>query len=179
MNKFLLSCIAVSCLMLTACAEMKARETHVANARYKVNFQIPKTQKWDLISVEQDANGYAKSYREANAKGVTADQSFYINYGHRIHTPLLASMNEVVGAMANTGCKQTGSKMLSLTKNTLIFTAFAEHCMSGRSISQIFKVFNMMDGQYSIVYSANSNVVPAQTIQQMRHVVISAKITPI
>ena len=166
----------IGCMALTACSNVTQNSNTVATAKHKVNFQLPKTQQWELVSVEQDANGYAKSYRSVNAKGLAADQSFYINYGHNIKTPLLESMHEVVGSLASTGCKDTSTKILNLEKNALVFMASAEQCLSGRSIWQIFKVFNMPDGQYSIVYSGNPNVVPLRTMQQMKTVIIGAKI---
>ncbi|EKD54424.1 MAG: hypothetical protein ACD_60C00087G0036 [uncultured bacterium] len=169
----------VCCLMLFACSNMGRNSDVTPPAKYKVSFNFPKHQQWDLVSVEQDANGYAKSYRSLSAKGMAKDQSFYINYGHNIETPMLASMNEVVGSMSNTGCKRTHSKIVSLNKNTLVFIASADECMSGRSIWQIFKVFNMQDGQYSIVYSGNPNAVPVSTMQQMKTVVMGAKIVRI
>jgi hypothetical protein len=172
--------LAAFCLILTACStnqEQGQSSANTAMAKNKVNFKLPSSQKWDLVSVEQDSNGYAKSYRSAFAKGPSSDQSFYINYGHGIKTPLLESMHEVVGSLASTGCKHTGSKMEKLGKDTLIFTASADHCMTGRSVWQVFKVFNMTDGQYSIVYSANPNVVPNKVRQQMKSVVANATIS--
>lgn len=170
-----------SCALLAGCSHNSgsvAANATVSMAKNKVNFQLPASQKWDLVSVEQDANGYAKSYRSAAARGLSADQSFYINYGHNIKTPLLQSMHEVVGSLASTGCKHSSSKIVKLEKNQLIFTATADHCMSGRSVWQVFKVFNMMDGQYSIVYSANPNTVPNKTREQMKAVVMNATIVP-
>ncbi|HSW69798.1 MAG TPA: hypothetical protein VLI69_06595 [Gammaproteobacteria bacterium] len=182
MKKTAILFLTASSLILTACSNTAMQEQNAdktAMARNKVNFQLPPSQKWDLVSVEQDANGYAKSYRSVGAKGLSADQSFYINYGKNIRTPLLESMHEVVGSLASTGCKHTDAKRVKLDKNILIFTASANQCMSGRSISQTFKVFNMNDGQYSIVYSANPNAVPNKTRQQMKSVVMNATISPI
>lgn len=177
MKKTVMAFLA-SCALLTGCSNHvgSAANTNTAMAKNKVNFQLPTNQKWDLVSVEQDANGYAKSYRSATAKGLSADQSFYINYGRNIKTPLLQSMHEVVGSLSSTGCKHTSSKIVKLEKDQLIFIASADHCMSGRSVWQVFKVFNMTDGQYSIVYSANPNTVSNKTRQQMKNVVMSSTI---
>ncbi len=179
MRKFFISCIAVASMVLSACTTMKQNDANVAMAKYKVNFKLPPSQKWDLVSVEQDANGYAKSYRSDAAKGLAADQSFYINYGHGIKTPVLTSMHEVVGSLSSTGCKRTHSQILKLDKNILIFNASADQCMSGRSVWQVFKVFNMEDGQYSIVYSANPRVVAVNKREQMKTVVMNSKIARI
>jgi hypothetical protein len=181
MKKSLMIGLVAGTLSLSGCTHMGQPDdsANTAMAKNKVNFRLPTTQKWDLVSVEQDANGYAKSYRSVSAKGLSADQSFYINFGRNIKTPLLESMHEVVGSMASTGCKHTDSKIIKLEKSSLIFAASANECMSGRSISQIFKVFNMNDGQYSIVYSANPRVVPVSTRDQMKTVVVSAKIMPL
>ncbi len=182
MKKRVMMFLAAFCLVLTACSNNTGQGQSSAQnsaAKNKVNFKLPVSQEWDLVSVEQDANGYAKSYRSRMARGFSADQSFYINYGHNIRTPLLESMHEVVGSLASTGCKHTHSQRIKMDQNTLIFIASAEHCLSGRSVWQIFKVFNMPDGQYSIVYSANPNRVPNQTRQQMKNVVMNATISPI
>ncbi|MEO8401938.1 MAG: hypothetical protein ABI597_09135 [Gammaproteobacteria bacterium] len=172
--------LSVIALAISSCAELPQNaNTSPSIAKNKVHFQLPPSQKWDLISVEQDANGYAKSYRSVSAKGLESDQSFYINFGRNIRTPLLESMHEVVGSMASTGCRRTTSKMLDLEKNSLVFIATANQCMAGRPVWQIFKVFNMQDGQYSIVYSANPGAVPIKTMQQMKTVVIKSNIVRI
>lgn len=180
MKKVTLLLLAMFCFILTACSNTMMQGQHSENtvlAKNKVNFKLPSSQKWDLVSVEQDANGYAKSYRSRSAKGPSADQSFYINYGYGIKTPLLDAMHEVTGSLTHTGCKQTNSKVEKSGKNTLVFTISADHCTNGRSVWQVFKVFNMMDGQYSIVYSANPHVVPTKTRQQMKNVVAHATIS--
>lgn len=182
MKKVAIMLIAASCLVLTACSDNMGQGLNPANtamAKNKVNFTLPTSQKWDLVSVEQDTNGYAKSYRSAKAKGLTAEQSFYINYGRNIKTPLLASMHEVVSSLASTGCKRTSSNIEKLGQTTLIFTATADQCTSGRPVWQVFKVFNMTDGQYSIVYSANPKAVSNNERQEMKNVVSLATITPL
>ncbi len=179
MKKLLIACLAACSFALFGCSNMGQGTNNVAMAKHKVMFKLPASQKWDLVSVEQDSNGYAKSYRSIAAKGMAADQSFYINYGHNINTPLLESMHEVVGSMASTGCKQTSSKIIKLEKTTLIFSAYADQCMSGRPVWQIFKVFNMDDGQYSIVYSANPAAVSSKTKEQMKKVVMTSQIAPL
>ena len=180
MRKLLMGMVVANCLALAACSNTTGISTteNATMTKHKVNFQLPTSQRWDLVSVEQDANGYAKSYRSAQAKNTAADQSFYINYGRNIKTPLLESMHEVVGSLASTGCKQTSSKIVKLEKNILIFNAAADQCMSGRAMWQVFKVFNMQDGQYSIVYSANPKVVSAKIREQMKNVVMKATIIP-
>lgn len=183
MKKWIVIFFATCGLLLNACSNNPIQNQNITHnnnasmAKYRVNFRLPKTQKWDLVSVEQDANGYAKSYRSASSRGVAADQSFYINYGRGIKTSLQASMHEVVSALGNTGCKRTDSKIITLNKNVLVFTASADQCMNGRTIWQVFKVFNMPDGQYSIVYSANPKAVPTKTREQMKTVVARATIS--
>jgi hypothetical protein len=179
MKKMIMVGMAACSLMLSACTNMGQSPANVAMAKNKVLFQLPASQKWELVSVEQDANGYAKSYRSMSAKGSSADQSFYINYGRNIRTPLLEAMHEVVGSMASTGCKHTGAKMIKLEKSFLIFSASADQCITGRSISQVFKVFNMEDGQYSIVYSANPHAVKNKIRAGMESVVIDSRIAPL
>lgn len=183
MKKLMLLILTACSLVLTACSNNNpdpgSRSLNPAKAANKVNFRLPASEHWALVSVEQDANGYAKSYRSTTARGLSADQSFYINYGHNIKTPLLASMHEVTSSLANTGCKRIGSKIEKLNQNSLTFTATADQCTNGRPISQVFKVFNMQDGQYSIVYSANPRVVRIKDRQQMKNVVTQATISPL
>ncbi len=181
MKKIAVLFLAASCLLLTACTSDTSRQVSAdaVKAQNKVNFKLPANQRWALVSLEQDANGYAKSYRSVSAKGLSADQSFYINYGHNIKTPLDKSMKEVVSSLASTGCTNTTSKIEKSTANMLIFTASADHCTAGRPVSQVFKVFNMADGQYSIVYSANPNAVSNKIRQQMKDVVLKSSITTV
>ncbi len=179
MRKLLVVYFAVCSLVLAGCSNMSQSTNNTTMAKHKVIFKLPKSQKWDLVSVEQDSNGFAKSYRSASARGLSADQSFYINYGRNIRTPLLESMHEVVGSMASTGCKRTSSKIIKLEDSTLIFSAYADQCMSGRPVWQIFKVYNMDDGQYSIVYSENPAAVSTRTKDQMKAVVMKSKIVTI
>lgn len=182
MKKMMVLFLAVVSLSLTACSSNTQQEQSSMNpskAKYKVNFRLPASLRWSLVSVEQDANGYAKSYRSLAARGLSADQSFYINYGHNIKTPLMASMREVVNSLGSTGCKRSNSKIVKITPDTLVFTATADHCTNGRPVSQVFKVFNMTDGQYSIVYSANPNAVSSKVRQEMKNVVTYATISPI
>ncbi len=183
MKKMIILFLTAASFLLTACSnnnlEQGSHSPNPAKARYKIHFRLPASEHWALVSVEQDANGYAKSYRSLTARGLSADQSFYINYGHNIKTPLVDSMHEVVSALAGTGCQRTGSKVEKLTQTTLTFTASADQCMNGRPISQVFKVFNMADGQYSIVYSANPKVVPVKVRQRMKNVVTKAGISPV
>lgn len=169
--------------LLMICGFMAAGCTHTVkevspanDSKYRVSFNMPKSQKWDLVSVEQDAGGYAKSYRSTTAKGLAATQSFYINYGHNIKTPLLASMNEVESSIAATECSSKQTQVLRHDADSLIFTVSASRCSNGQALWQVFKVFNMPDGQYSIVYTANPNVVSATDRQQMKAVVTHAKI---
>lgn len=181
MKKIAITFLTAFCAFLTACSnntEQGKSSANPAMAQNKVNFTLPASQKWALVSVEQDANGYAKSYRSRRAKGLSADQSFYINYGHNIKTPMAQSMHEVVDSLASTGCKKTNSKIEKSSENMLVFTATADQCPNGRPVLQVFKVFNMTDGQYSIVYSANPNAVSSKIRQQMKNVVTTATVSP-
>jgi hypothetical protein len=183
MKKRAIMFMTVVCLFgfgLTGCSTDPEQESSAnsAMAKNKVNFKLPSSQKWVLVNVEQDANGYARSYRSAYAKGLSADQSLYINYGRNIKTPLKQSMHEVVDSLAGTGCKKTDSKIEKSGPNMLVFTATATECPIGRPVSQVFKVFDMEDGQYSIVYSANPKVVPNKIRQQMKNVVITSTLSP-
>jgi len=181
MKKIAILFLIAFCGFLTACSnhtEQGKSSANPAMAQNKVNFTLPASQKWVLVNVEQDANGYAKSYRSGRAKGLSADQSFYINYGRNIKTPLAQSMHEVVDSLASTGCKKTGSKIVKSNENMLVFIAKADRCPTGRPVFQVFKVFNMVDGQYSIVYSANPKAVSNKTRQQMENVVTTATVSP-
>ncbi|HSW93354.1 MAG TPA: hypothetical protein VLJ15_03250 [Gammaproteobacteria bacterium] len=181
MKKMATLFLTASCLFLAACGnntEQGKSSANPAMAKNKVVFKLPTSQRWVLVNVEQDANGYARSYRSMFAKGLSADQSLYINYGRNIKTPLTQSMHEVVNSLASTGCEKTASKIEKTGQNRLVFTATADQCPNGRPVSQVFKVFNTADGQYSIVYSANPKVVPVRYRQQMRQVVMNATLAP-
>jgi len=53
-----------------------------------------------------------------------------------------------------------------------------DHCNNGKSLRQTFKVFNMPDGQYSILYAADPSIVSQETILKMNITIESAKIVP-
>ena len=176
MARLLIALLMICGFMATGCTNTVKEVSPANDSKYRVSFNMPKSQKWDLVSVEQDSEGYAKSYRSLTAKGLAANQSFYINYGRGIKTPLLASMNEVESSIAATECSQKQTHVVNHAVDSLIFTVSANQCSNGQALWQVFKVFNMPDGQYSIVYTANPKVVSTGNIQQMKTVVTRARI---
>ncbi len=176
MTRLLTMLLMICGFMMAACTNTTKEIKPANDSKYRITFKMPKTQRWELVSVEQDSVGYAKSYRAQHVTGLAAEQSFYLNYGHNIKTPLLASMNEVESSIAATECQKKETRIIKQHDNSLTFMVSADKCSNGHALWQVFKVFNMPDGQYSIVYTANSKVVPKSVIQEMKTVVTQAQI---
>lgn len=175
MKKIFLGIMLATSLILSACKTAPLDTSAAAAAKYKIVFQQPKTMHWDLAAVEQDREGYAKVYHASGATELAADQSLTVNYGHHLRVPLLVSLHDVVHSLQDMGCQNVQPHILQKKRHSIIFKVTAEQC-AGRSMQQTFKVFNMADGQYSIVYAANVKTVAPETQHTLQQVVMTAKI---
>lgn len=141
---------------------------------YKIVYQAP-TPSWKLANQQQDAEGYTMQYQPKAAN--SPFQSITLNYGKGIQVSLKDSMQQVVSEMNTTDCQRKESNILKQDDKTLVFSTLLDQCSNGKTLTQVFKVFSMPDGQYSIVYSADAK--PSSTsIQQMESMIESAKLVP-
>lgn len=143
-----------------------------SESNYKVSFKLPQPQQWQLESNTKDAEGYTQIYASTN------DETLTINYGKGITTSLKNSMQQVLDGIALSNCQRHGSKVITQKKNELVFTTFLDQCQNGKTLKQIYKVFNMPDGQYSISYTTAANTTSSKQIQKMEAIVKTAKIVP-
>jgi hypothetical protein len=141
---------------------------------YKIVYQAP-TPTWKLANQQQDAEGYTMQYQPKSVK--TSFQSITLNYGKGIQVSLKDSMQQVVSEMNTTDCQRKESNILKQDDKTLVFSTLLDQCANGKTLTQVFKVFNMPDGQYSIVYSADAKS-SSSSIQQMESMIESAKLVP-
>ena len=172
--------VSILCSLLSACAsDMNTTWPAVASAsRDEIRFDFPLEEHWEVASEDHDSGGYSRAWRPASAEGAAAEQSFYINFGRGIHTPLTAAMDEVKRAMQAQGCKAVEQHVWARGESYLTFTVVARQCRQGRPVWQIFRVVNRPDGQYAMVYSANPDTVPVATRQQMAGAVERSLVVP-
>lgn len=159
---------SVGILSQSACAESPA------GAKYKIDIKFPSSMHWQLKDNQQDATGYMQTYLPRDSHSKTS-QSVNFNYGKDIKTSLKDSMREVLNVMSGTDCKVKTSKILKQVDNYLVFDTFLDKCSNGKSLQQVFKVFNMPDGQYSVIYVADPHKVTSTTFKTMQVVVVNAK----
>lgn len=139
---------------------------------YMIDYSLPSTMQTRVLNNEQDVGGYVKTYIVQGA-GILS-----INYGKNIKASLKDSMQQVINVMAKTNCKVRDTKILKEEPTMLMFSTTMDQCANGKSLRQIFKVFNMPDGQYSILYATEPKVVSADAVKKMEEVIQSAKIVP-
>lgn len=148
------------------------------NSSYQISFNPPLAMQWQVVNTAQDDGGYMLDYMP-NASANKVDQSISINFERNVQTSLSKSMQEIVNLTADEDCDQNTSQVLVQQQNYIIFTITLADCENNVSIQQIYKIFNMPDGQYSISYTADPDVISQQTINTMQTVIKNATLTPI
>lgn len=139
---------------------------------YKIDYALPKGMQTKLLNDEQDVGGYVKTYILQGA-GILS-----VNYGRNIKASLKDSMQQVANVMARTNCQVRDTKILKEEPNMLMFSTTMDKCANGKSLRQIFKVYNMQDGQYSILYATEPQAVSSDAMHKMEQVMESAKVVP-
>jgi hypothetical protein len=145
---------------------------------YTFDFNPPRASDWQLVQNAFDKNGYARTYMLPQT-GDATPESVTISYGRNIHTSVKASMQEVVDNFKKINCKQKQSHVIQQKTDALVFSTTLDQCTNGKAVTQIFKVFNMPDGQYSIIYSADPRKTSKSAIADMQKAVESGKLVPI
>ena len=169
--------LLVNIMLLSGCADVVLQGKHPARAPesvYQISFTLPPQPRWHSAGVEQDANGYLHFWLPV-VKGRPAAQSLYLNFGRSITTPLPVARQQVTDAL-RAGCRRVHSQLLAHKKNAMVFMLRADGCVSGRPLWQVFHVFNKVDGQYAIVYSANPTLVSLKSRLRMQQVVRRADV---
>lgn len=163
----------------------KSKTTHNTQAKptkklqaYTFDFNPPRSSDWQMVQNVFDKNGYARTYMLPQVDNATPE-SVTISYGRNIHTSVKASMQEVVGNFKKIHCKQKQSHVIQEKTDILVFSTTINQCNNGKALTQIFKVFNKPDGQYSIIYSADPRKTSKDTIAEMQKAVVAGKLVPI
>lgn len=171
----------LACLFLGGCTAVTRpgilTPRPVALSHDTIRFHFPADQRWEIVQREQDASGYARSWRPLS-RGRLAEQSVYVNFGRGIHTPLATAMQEVERAMRESGCSHVQLDVLQRFSGGGLFSASSKNCLKGRPVWQIFRVVNRSDGQYAIVYSVNPVTVPAGVRSKMAKMIAHSTVVP-
>lgn len=139
---------------------------------YDIAFNLPKN--WNLTSVRVHPNGFAKFYEPKSQKEKA--QSVVVHYfKDEKATPeqFVARAKEVT---AKLNCKVDEAHVKTMQKNSVTFTVINKQCASIHDLIQVYKVFEMPDGLYTISYKAKIKTTSATDVAQMSRIVENAKI---
>lgn len=145
-----------------------------AEVERNVEISFPAEMEWILVENEQDAFGYIKTFQPKEQID-NKIQSVIINYSKE-KISLEESMAQVQVVMSKADCKQKDAHVIQQSKDILVFATLLDQCTNGKSLVQVFKVFNAKEGQFSVIYNATPELVDASVVQRMQHVVESAVI---
>jgi hypothetical protein len=172
MSRFIISLCLLGSLFVSP---LYANEAEVNAPQHTIDINFPSEMDWTLVENDQDEAGYIKTYqpKEQIDKKI---QSLIISYGRGLRPSLSESLRQVKNAMADVACRQKDVRVVKENSHDLTFAALLDDCANGRSMVQIFKVFNAKEGQYSIIYTVVPDQVDSSTIHTMQSVIESAVI---
>jgi hypothetical protein len=153
-----------------------ANEPEANTPQHEINISFPSDMDWTLVENNQDDAGYIKTYQPKDQIDKKI-QSVIISYGSGSRPSLSESLHQVKIAMANAVCRQKDVRVVKENNNDMTFATLLDECANGRSLVQIFRVFNAKDGQYSIIYTAAPGLVDAHVMQKMQQAIESAAIS--
>lgn len=140
---------------------------------YQFSFDSPI--EWKTNSRNIDTTGYTEEFIP-QASGNFNEQNLTLNFGKNISTSLKDSMQQVIDNLAGLDCQTKESKVVKKEKNSLVFTTYLDKCSNNVTLLKVFKVINMPDGQYSIMYAANPKLVNPKILTSMKNAVLKAKL---
>lgn len=143
---------------------------------YKLDVNLPAS--WKVASNEKYSGGYVKVFVPQSAGGRLNEQNVVLNYARQVNTSLSASMQEVLKVVSTADCSTRDVKLINQSKNSINFVASLDRCKNGKSLTQVFKIFNTPNGQYAILYTANPNIVSQDAISNMKNLVKMTDIVP-
>jgi hypothetical protein len=141
---------------------------------YKFNVHLPAS--WKIASNEKYTGGYVKVFVPQSARGRLNEQNIVINYTQQVKSSLNTSMQQVATVLAKADCSTRDVKVIDRGKNSINFVALLDKCRNGKSLTQVFKIFNTPNGQYAILYTANLHRVSHDVIKDMQKLVKTADI---
>jgi len=142
---------------------------------YHINVVLPEYMNWTLYKDNKDASGYTKIYLPRKANNIS-EQNITVTYDSSNQNSLRDDMQQVLDALDKTDCQVTNHKVLEKLKNHITFVVNLDQCADNKSITQIFKIYNTDDGQYSITYSADTLAVDYDLINKMQNVILSSRL---
>gem|GEM_PF-5886896 len=166
MMKFLYSFLILGVFLTASTAQ-------AFEGRYQWNIHFP-SNGWTLKGDQQDGAGYTKIYTPSDTpRAYPQNLSVLFNRGD--HTPLKDAMQVVINQHQQVkSCGENSIHPLRSTSNMILYTTNLGQCSNGKSLFQVIKALNMPDGQYSIIYAVDPNVVSKSDIQTMKMAVMSA-----
>ena len=136
---------------------------------YKLDVNLPAS--WKVASNEKYSGGYVKVFVPKAAGARLNEQNVVMNYTRNANISLSASMHEVLKVVATADCSTRDVRLINQSKNSINFVASLDRCKNGKSLTQVFKIFNTPNGQYAILYTANPNIVSPGVISNMKKLV--------
>lgn len=169
--QFYLNTVVLACACLTGCASLDSSSQVMSSAPHRIEFAQPSPTLWSKMTTG-DAGGYLVTYTRKDS----TRQRIEINYGRGLHSSQEDTMQQVKNAEAMADCQRNDFSVISSDKYALVFKTIQDKCSTGKSLTQVYKVFNLSDGQYSIIYAANPTRVSPGTIYGMTEMVKDATI---
>jgi hypothetical protein len=166
------------CFSLNAFADdqVGSNKNDIPLGRYHIDIVLPQDMHWTLFKNVQDTAGYNKIYLPRKADNMS-DQNISVSYGVNISTPIDDTMQEVVSVLDKTDCEIADSKVIKKEHNSIVFEVLLDRCANNKSAVQIFKVFDVDEGQYSVFYSADLEKVDESTLQKMKMAIQNSRLT--
>lgn len=156
--------------MLLAAPAAKAFE-----GRYHWSINFPRDAQWKILNDQQDNAGYTKVYAPSGMSSVYPQNlSMGFNLGDK--TPLRNAMQVVLNQHRQAPCREKSDHLIKATDNMILYTTHLGNCANGKSLFQVIKSYNMPDGNYSIMYAADPEVVSKSDIQKMQTAITTAKL---
>lgn len=161
-------------LLSLACVSVNAFADDTDEQGYKMHVSFPPS--WKVVSNENNSSGYTVVFMPTSATGKLNEQNLVINYAQGVKSPLNASMQQITHVLRTAACARRDVKVIHRDKNSVQFVASLDKCKNGKSLSQMFKIINSPNGQYSVFYTANPTKISPDMIKRMQDAVKEAGI---
>jgi hypothetical protein len=142
---------------------------------YYIGVVLPIYMNWTLYKTENNTFGYTKTYLPRGSNNIS-DQNIVVSYDSSNSESLSEAMQDVLDTLDKTDCQVSKNTILEKLKNHVTFTVNLDQCANNKSLVQTFKIYSADDGQYSIIYSADSQVIDNETITSVQNAIVQARL---
>lgn len=139
---------------------------------YDIAFNLPSD--WQISSVKVHPNGWAKFF--APKAQTDHAQSVIVHFFKDEKATPTQFVERAKQITARLNCKVDRYNIKEVQKDSVTFTVTNTQCETIHDLIQVFKIFEMPDGLYTISYKAKIKATSAQDISQMSAIVENAKI---